>query len=208
MARTQQRKRKERSKVAGPPEKRMKIRRGDTPLSKGYLLVDSKKCTGCGSCMLACSLVHEGKSDLSLASIQILDNAFGCYPDDIDMAICFQCPHPECYYACPESDEALCIDPKTGVRFIQEQNCTGCKMCIAACPFTPSRIGFNPDRKVSVKCDFCKQTPFWDKPGKQACVEVCPVKAIRFSAKKSPGYSGYRVNLRGEGWAKLALPTD
>ncbi len=207
MSKAQQRPLPERSEVSGPREKKA-VRRENIPLSQGYLLVDPKKCTGCGSCMLACSLVHEGKSDLSLARIQILDDAFGCYPNDIEIAVCFQCPHPECYYACPEKDKALCIDRKTGVRYIREENCSGCKMCFMACPYSPARISLDPERKVSVKCDLCKDTPFWDKPGKQACVEVCPVKAIKISVKKPLGYKGYRVNLRGDGWGKLGLPRD
>ncbi|MBW1848679.1 MAG: twin-arginine translocation signal domain-containing protein, partial [Deltaproteobacteria bacterium] len=34
------------------------------PTSEGYLLVDTKKCQGCVSCMLACSLVNEGVESL------------------------------------------------------------------------------------------------------------------------------------------------
>ncbi len=37
------------------------------PASEGYLLVDTKKCQGRLSCMLACWLVHEGAENLSLA---------------------------------------------------------------------------------------------------------------------------------------------
>ena len=56
------------------------------PVSQGYLLVDSKKCAGCMSCMLACSLVHEGKENPSLARIQVLKEPFEYYPDDISIA--------------------------------------------------------------------------------------------------------------------------
>ena len=31
------------------------------PVAGGYLLVDTEKCAGCMTCMLSCSLVHEGK---------------------------------------------------------------------------------------------------------------------------------------------------
>ena len=34
------------------------------PSSAGYLLVDSTKCSGCYNCVLACSLVHDGKISL------------------------------------------------------------------------------------------------------------------------------------------------
>jgi len=178
------------------------------PVSKGYLVFDPKKCAGCCSCMLACSLVHEGESDFSLSRIQILDDAFGAFPTDLEIAICQQCDNPECYFACPLKDEALCIDQKTGVRYIHEDACTGCGLCVEACPFAPSRISFDPDRNIAVKCDLCQNTPYWDSQGEQACIEVCPVKAINFTTVKPVGYSGYRVNLRGEGWAELDLPTD
>ena len=42
------------------------------PPSQGYLLVDTKKCQGCISCMLACTLVHEGVENPSLSRIQII----------------------------------------------------------------------------------------------------------------------------------------
>ena len=64
------------------------------PASEGYLLVDTKKCQGCLSCMLACSLVHEGIENLSFARIQILQNSFGKFPDDLSMAQCRQCVEP------------------------------------------------------------------------------------------------------------------
>ena len=64
------------------------------PASEGYLLVDTKKCQGCLSCMLACSLVHEGTENLSLSRIQILQNSFEKFPDDLTMAQCRQCVEP------------------------------------------------------------------------------------------------------------------
>lgn len=181
----------------------MKVRQ-----SKGYLVSDIKKCTGCCSCMLACSLVHEGRSDLSLSRIQILDDPFGSYPADIVMAICQQCQDPQCYFACPLKGQAFCIDEKTGTRYIHEDECIGCKQCIEACHFNPSRISFDPVRKIAVKCDLCQRTPYRNSQRKKACVEVCPAKAIKFTKVKPVGYRGYVVNLRGVGWAKLGLPTD
>jgi len=176
--------------------------------SKGYLLVDTKKCTGCCSCMLACSLVHEGISSLSLARIQILNDPFGSFPTDITMVVCRQCADPECYFACPLRDEALCIDEKNGVRYIDEQECTGCGNCFEACTFSPSRIGSNQDEGVAIKCDLCRDTTYWHDQGIQACVSVCPVRAIKFTTEKPTEESGYKVNLRGEGWAQLGLPID
>ena len=49
--------------------------------SDGYLLVDTRKCSSCQTCMLACSLVHEGKENVSLSRIQILHNTFENFPN-------------------------------------------------------------------------------------------------------------------------------
>ncbi len=190
------------------------------PASGGYLLVDTKKCQGCMSCMLACSLVHEGVENLSLARIQVIQNPFQKWPDDLTIEQCRQCVDPACVAACPV--HALEAHPKYGnVRMVNKERCTGCGECAAACPYTPSRALMAADaryrnKEKARKCDLCAQAPYhWYKrgggpQGKQACVEVCPVKAIKFT-KEIPiqeGETGYKVNLRDEKWASLGYPMD
>ncbi len=181
---------------------------GIPPASESYLQVDVKKCAGCGTCMLACSLVHEGLSNPSLARIQVFSDTFGCYPNDVAVFFCRQCRDPKCYAACPLPDQALCIDDQTGVRHIDVRQCNGCQQCVDACPFTPSRIVFQPQENVAVKCDLCRRTPYWNGKGRQACVAACPMKALRLAAAEPDGSVKYHVNLRGSGWASLKFPTD
>jgi len=181
---------------------------GLLPISKGYLIVDPNKCAGCCSCMLACSLAHEGQTNLSLSRIQVFSDTFGRYPTDVAINFCRQCETPLCYLACPLPDEALCLGEKTGVRYINAENCTGCYQCVEACPYAPSRITFRTDKNIALKCDLCRNTPYWEAAGKQACVETCPMKAIKFTSNKPKDPEGYVVNLRGEGWARLHFPTD
>jgi protein NrfC len=183
------------------------------PASEGYLLVDTRKCQGCLSCMLTCSLVHEGIENLSLARIQILQNSFGNFPDDLTMAQCRQCIESPCVEACPE--KALYVDKKNGnVRRVDVKKCIGCKACVQACPFEPSRALWNPERKHALKCDLCSNAPFWIEKGgvkgKQACVEVCPLEAIQFTKKipEQKGDRGYKVNLRGKSWKRLGYSID
>jgi len=179
------------------------------PPSPGYILVDVKKCQGCMSCMLACSLVHEGKEDPLLARIQVIQDPMGKFPHDTAIEQCRQCADPACVNACPTG--ALYVDTANGnVKKIDGEKCIGCKACIKACPFDPPRIVWNIREKRALICDLCTDTPFWDEQGKQACVEVCPVQAIRFS-KHMPdrqGDAGYTINLRGKGWKKIGYPTD
>ena len=134
------------------------------PLSEGYILVDSKKCQGCLSCMMACSLVHEGEANLSLARIQVMQNVLKNWPDDIRVAPCRQCANPRCVAACPTG--ALHIDTARGnVRVSDEAKCDGCRQCLDACPYPPPRIIWNPGTGKAVKCDLCLDTPYWDESG-------------------------------------------
>ena len=119
----------------------------------GRLLIDTKKCQGCMTCMLACSLVHEGKENLSQSRIQIIQSSFEKFPQDIET-------------------------------------------------------------RFSESCDLCLDTSYWSEQGgvdgKQACVEACPVGAVRLSTEmqsdSEAGEDG--VNFRGEGWKKIGYPID
>jgi len=188
------------------------------PPSDGYILVDTKKCQGCTSCMLSCSLVHEGVESQSLSRIQIIQNSFETFPDDVTVEQCRQCVDPKCVEQCPE--QALNVNPKFGnVRMVNRSKCIGCGTCIEACPFTPSRPVMTEDKDydgelIARKCDLCANTPYhWDETGggpdgKQACVEICPIGAIKFT-KQIPiqeGDKGYKVNLRGRTWRSLGYP--
>jgi len=190
------------------------------PPADGYLLVDIKKCQGCLSCMLACSLIHEGVEGLSLSRIRIMQDSFASFPDDLTIEQCRQCVDPACVKVCPTG--ALHADARYGyVRMVDKEECIGCGLCFDACPFTPSRAFLAPDRAYdnelkSRKCDLCANAPYhWDEAGggpdgKQACVAVCPVGAIMFT-KEIPaqeGDAGYKVNLRDEVWGNLGYPTS
>ena len=126
-------------------KKRVKVKKDfkQIPACEGYIVVDPKKCCGCQTCMMACSLVHEGKINTKLARIQVIQNPYGHYPDDIDVQQCRQCVFPACFAACPVP-EAFFIDTENGnVTRIDKSTCIGCQLCITACPFTPRRIVWN-----------------------------------------------------------------
>ena len=178
--------------------------------SKGYLVYDSKKCAGCTTCMLACSLTHEGVQSLSLSRIQIMQDSFGKFPYDVKMAPCRQCVTPVCVERCPVG--AAFVDADNGnVRRIDSEKCIGCQTCLKMCPQQPHRPVWNHLKKKSMKCDLCIDTPFWKEQGgiegKQACVESCPMKAIKLVTKtpEQKETEGYDVNLRNVNWINLGL---
>jgi protein NrfC len=170
--------------------------------STGYLVYDSRLCLGCQSCMFACSMTHEGEANPSLSRIQIIRDApsFTKYPYDIVMSTCRQCVSPLCVQNCPTG--ACHVDEANGnVRMIDQSKCIGCRRCINSCPQRPHRTVWNPVKKKSTKCDLCADAPYWSEKGgpvgKQACVETCPVKALKL-VKEAPSQmdvAGYDVNL-------------
>lgn len=201
--------------------KSIKLADGRTglPVSGGYLLVDFKKCQGCMSCMLACSLVNEGVENLSMSRIQVIQNSFEKWPDDLTIEQCRQCVDPACVKAC--SEDALKVDARFGNvrRVIKIDKCVGCGACVDSCPYTPSRPIVVPDKEYggdlkARTCGLCADAPYhWDPQGggpkgKQACVEICPVNAIRFTTDipEQKGDKGYKVNLRAHAWSELGYP--
>jgi protein NrfC len=181
--------------------------------SAGYLVYDSKKCAGCMTCMASCSLVHEGEVNLSLGRIQIAQNSFGKFPDDIHMAVCRQCKTPLCVQNCPTG--ACHVDEANGnVRVIDQDLCIGCKTCIASCPHQPNRAIWDAVKQKATKCDLCINTPYWNETGgpsgKQACVEACPMKALKLvtTMPDQTETDGYDVNMRTDNWRVMGLAVD
>lgn len=181
------------------------------PNAEGFLLVDLKKCQGCGTCMMACALAHTGEASYSLARIQIQQDSFENWPDDVYLATCRQCQDAPCVAVCPVG--ANRPDGARGnVRVIDPDKCIGCKACIARCPFQPARIQWDAVKRKSQKCDLCIHTPYLGEPGgpggTQTCVKVCPVSAIAFvpgMPDQAADGRGYEVNLRGPVWEKLGM---
>lgn len=183
------------------------------PDAEGFLVVDTKKCQGCGSCMMACSLAHTGSASYTKSRIQIMQDSFGDWPNDLFIAQCRQCRNAPCVEVCPTG--ANHVDSEhSNVRRVDPELCIGCRMCIQACPFTPARLQWDQARRKSQKCDLCVDTPFLDAKGGpggvQACVRVCPVRAISFT-REMPSQmladSSYQVNLRDWVWKRLGMTT-
>ncbi len=171
------------------------------PLSTMYLVYDSKHCAGCLGCMLACSLVHEGVTSLSLSRIQVHRAVLVKYPLDIQQNVCRQCPEPLCVRNCPVG--AAHVSAENGnIRMIDSEKCIGCQTCIKSCPHIPHRPIWNPVTKKSTKCDLCVNTPYYNKKGgpggTQACVEACPASALKVVAElpSQTDISGYDRNLQ------------
>ena len=153
------------------------------------MAIDLDKCTGCGECAVSCaqennmpipkddSLVRRRVALLEL--LRVTNDREEKYPNVKTAFLPKMCQHcsgedkndatPPCLNACPVNAIDVGDD---GVVGLAHQRCTGCRSCMAACPFNaiafnimkPQHNGFekslNPDvpipaRGTSTKCTFC-----------------------------------------------------
>lgn len=142
-----------------------KVREG---LQRGELVVDSVVCHGCQSCMVACSLVHEGQVIPSLARIQVvLDPFSGSHL----IRYCHQCAKAPCAQSCPRG--AIQWVEEGGYWAIDDALCDGCGACVEACPFGAMVLDRVTNR--ALKCDTCQ--------GEPACVASCPREALAWKGE-------------------------
>jgi protein NrfC len=174
--------------------------KGAYPVSTGYLVYDSRQCSGCQSCMLACSLVHDGAASASMARIQVSRAVLSRYPYDVQISVCRQCPEPMCVKNCPVG--ACHVSAANGnVRMIDARKCIGCQTCLQSCPYSPRRTVWDAEAKKATKCDLCADAPYFSKKGgpsgSQACVTACPMGALKLVSllPSQTDIGGYDVNL-------------
>ena len=138
-------------------------------LSEGHIVHDPDLCAGCRECEIVCSLNKWGVVNPELSNIRIHTDILGGYISEA--YACKQCAGAECVAVCPT--KANHVDETTGARVIDPTLCTGCKLCMEACPCTPSRIHYNAAQNICFKCDLCG--------GEPKCVAYCPAGALSSS---------------------------
>ena len=127
------------------------------------LKISLNQCTGCKSCMMACSLEKEGLFSPTLSRILVHEDEGRCLAI---ATICEHCPRPRCLPVCPTS--AIVKEQETGLTRILAEKCNGCGLCVEACPFSAVRL----TNGMAFICDLCG--------GKPKCVEVCMPGAIQW----------------------------
>lgn len=152
-------------------------------IAEGVVVADPVVCVGCGRCELACTEFNDGRAAPSLARIKVDRNlnfgsrgamawreGHGNLGDGLIVQdLCKQCPHPvPCANMCPE--HAIVVSPVHKARAIDPEKCTGCGICLRACPW--EMISYDPDSRKATKCDLCR--------GKPKCVEACPAGSLRY----------------------------
>lgn len=142
------------------------------------LYYEVKKCLGCRSCEIACSVAHSSSGELfkaireemaSLPRKKVFYSGGKNYP-----VSCRHCEDAKCVDACMAA--ALTFDKVKGMVLHDEKRCVGCWMCVMVCPYGAIRP--NIKKKLPVRCDKCADK---DEP---ACVKACPTRAVIWQEEK------------------------
>ena len=182
------------------------------------MVIDLKLCMGCLTCAMACKQSNNLPDGIWWNRVltdggDFMDCARGEYPYNLKLGhipmSCQHCENPACVKVCPVG--ATWKDTETGVVRQDYDKCIGCRMCMAACPYTGVR-SFNweepkfaldfkvgdpdvPDHQKHTveKCTFC-----WEllaKGEKPACMRLCPGRARYWGDLDDPN-SEVSVQLR------------
>ncbi len=147
------------------------------------MVIDTKKCVGCMDCVVACKT--ENNVPEGFNRDWITTDVKGTFPT-VKMQIrterCNHCDNPPCVDCCPCG--ASHVHDLGGVVLVHHDKCSGCKACIAACPYDARFI--HPDGYAD-KCTFCIHRV--EQGMDPACVSVCPTHCMYFGDLDDPNSS-------------------
>jgi len=134
--------------------------------SRYFIKVLPENCSGCRSCELVCSEIHNpGWTNPRQSMIQVKVEH---RENKNDPRVCIQCEEHPCMDSC--SEEAIRLHPTLNIPIVDSETCTACRTCVDACPY--EYMYFDEIRNVAIKCDLCG--------GEPECVRTCKVGAIEY----------------------------
>ncbi len=168
---------------------------------KYAMVIDTKLCVGCGACVVACKTENEVPEGLHRD--WVVEEVTGTFPDlfmEIRSERCNHCLNAPCIQSCPTG--ASHNKKGSNIVKVDPGKCTGCKACMASCPYNARFV--MPEGYIS-KCTFCDHRV--EQGLKPACGSVCPSHAIHFgdlndrksNVSKLLKSRKYKTNIPGAG---------
>jgi len=135
------------------------LKAGADWMVKRLSVIDSNRCTGCQSCMFACSR-RFGSGGLANAAIHV--RSVGGVEHGFVVIVCRACASAPCAKVCPV--DALSVRAGGGVR-LEASRCIGCGLCAKSCPY--GAILWNEEENKPIICVYCGY-----------CANYCPHDVI------------------------------
>jgi Fe-S-cluster-containing dehydrogenase component len=160
-------------------------------MKKRYAMVmDTRKCVGCQTCVLGC----KAENDLHEKGYRdwVVTETRGSFPgltQEIRSERCNHCKNPPCVSNCPTGASYV---GEGGAVLVTRRKCSGCKACLAACPYDARYI--DPRDGFADKCTFCMHRV--EKGLRPGCVSNCPTEALTFGDLGDPGSDVSRLLRR------------
>jgi Fe-S-cluster-containing dehydrogenase component len=142
------------------------------------MAIDLRICVGCAGCVVACMTENE---TFGYSRCRITEETGGAWPSpevSIYSERCNHCDHPPCVPVCPTGASHK---GEHGLVAINQSLCTGCKACMAACPYDSRFLAASG---VASKCTFC--APRLQEGLQPFCVSHCPSRAMTFGDLNDP----------------------
>ncbi len=159
---------------------------------RSAMTVDTRLCVACEACVLACKTENAVPDGFSRG--WVVEEVKGSYPAlsmEIRSERCNHCTDAPCVKACPTGASHVA---EGGAVLVTHSKCTGCRACIAACPYDARFV--HPDGYVD-KCTFCAHRT--EKGASPACATVCPTGTLAFGDRNDPR-SAVARNLATRAW--------
>jgi Fe-S-cluster-containing dehydrogenase component len=144
------------------------------------MTMDTRLCVGCQTCVLGCKEENALPGDAFRDWVRTeTRGVFPALSQEIRSERCNHCDNPPCVSACPTGASHV---GEGGTVLVSYNKCSGCKACLAACPYDARYI--HPEKGYADKCTFCiHRVKKGLLPG---CVSNCPTGALQFGDLADP----------------------
>jgi len=146
------------------------------------ILLRPERCILCYACEVACAREHGGRGN-----IQVIRTASGMGVP----ILCRHCEEAPCVSVCT----AGALERRDGSIYLMEEKCTGCELCLLACPF--GAVMLDSEHKRAYKCDLCLHR---QEGGREpACTLTCPSGALVYRCVAD--FASRRREVAARAWA-------
>ncbi len=109
------------------------------------MIIDLRKCVGCGACALACKTENNTairKNGQTHNWADFVHESKGKFPNTKYRTLpvlCNHCSNPPCVEVCPVTPKAM-FKTADGLTMHSNERCIGCRACQEACPYSMEEV--------------------------------------------------------------------